>query len=137
MRRRILVSTLIVVAITVTVLGGPLAFTTWRLVEDFTRADMTSRLRQVVATLDSQISGDGQVALERVQIAVPPGGSLVVRTPRGVSTLGVVDPGTTISTRRDGCSFPDRQRIAPMESISCSRLARAKRSASPLKTRTM
>jgi signal transduction histidine kinase len=96
-RRRILVSTLIVVAITVTVLGGPLAFTTWRLVEDFTRADMTSRLRQVVATLDSQISGDGQVALERVQIAVPPGGSLVVRTPRGVSTLGVVDPGGTIS----------------------------------------
>jgi signal transduction histidine kinase len=96
-RRRILLSTLLVVAITVTVLGGPLAFTTWRLVEDFTRADMTSRLRQVVATLDSQISGDGQVALERVQIAVPPGGSLVVRTPRGVSTLGVVDPGTTIS----------------------------------------
>jgi len=96
-RRRILVSTLIVVTITVAVLGGPLALTTWRLVEDFTRADINSRLRQVVATLDSQVSGDRSVDLSAVGIAVPPGGSLVVRTPRGVSTLGVLAPGPTVS----------------------------------------
>ncbi|MHC1559484.1 ATP-binding protein [Actinomycetospora sp. C-140] len=97
MRRRILVSTLIVVTITVAVLGGPLALTTWRLVEDFTRADINSRLRQVVATLDSQASVDRPVDLSAVGIAVPPGGSLVVRTPRGVSTLGVLAPGDTVS----------------------------------------
>ncbi|MEJ2885338.1 ATP-binding protein [Actinomycetospora aeridis] len=97
MRRRILVSTLIVVTITVAVLGGPLALTTWRLVEDFTRADINSRLRQVVATLDSQVSGDRPVDLSAVGIAVPPGGSLVVRTPRGVSSLGELAPGPTVS----------------------------------------
>ncbi|GAA4928626.1 signal transduction histidine kinase [Actinomycetospora succinea] len=97
MRRRILVSTLIVVTITVAVLGGPLALTTWRLVEDFTRADINSRLRQVVATLDAQGSADRPVDLSAVGIAVPPGGSLVVRTPRGVSTLGQLDPGPTVS----------------------------------------
>jgi signal transduction histidine kinase len=96
-RRRILVSTLIVVTITVAVLGGPLALTTWRLVEDFTRADINSRLRQVVATLDSQVSVDRPVDLSAVGIAVPPGGSLVVRTPRGVSSLGELDPGPTVS----------------------------------------
>jgi signal transduction histidine kinase len=96
-RRRILISTLIVVTITVLVLGGPLALTTWRLVEDFTRADINSRLRQVVATLDSQGSGDRPIDLSGVGIAVPPGGSLVVQTPRGVSTLGVLAPGPTVS----------------------------------------
>src|SRR5262249_46239467 len=43
--------------------------------------------------------------------------------------------GWTISTGQGGCSFPDRLPIAPMESISCSPQARAKRSASRLKTR--
>ncbi len=40
-------STLLVVALTALVLGGPLAITTWRLVEDFHRADLTSRLEQL------------------------------------------------------------------------------------------
>ena len=97
MRRRIPISTLLVVTITVAVLGGPLALTTWRLVEDFTRADINSRLRQVVATLDTQVSADRPVDLSAVGIAVPPGGSLVVRTPRGVSSLGVLEPGATVS----------------------------------------
>ncbi|MEJ2871150.1 ATP-binding protein [Actinomycetospora sp. OC33-EN08] len=88
MRRRILLSTLLVVAITVTVLGGPLALTTWRLVEDFTHAELAGRLRQVVNTLDSQIQSDRPVDLSAVAIAVPPGGSLVVRTPRGTSAIG-------------------------------------------------
>src|SRR5215467_1020307 len=35
--------------------------------------------------------------------------------------------GWMISTGQDGCSFPDRLPIAPMESISCSLQARAKR----------
>lgn len=88
MRRRILVSTLLVVAVTVTVLGGPLAFTTWRLVEDFTHSEINTRLRQVVNTLDAQVSADHPVDLSVVRVAVSPGGTLVVRTPRGDSILG-------------------------------------------------
>ena len=88
MRRRILISTLLVVAVTVTVLGGPLVFTTWRLVEDFTHAEINTRLRQVVRTLDVELSVDRPVDLSPVAVAVPPGGSLVVRTPGGVSAIG-------------------------------------------------
>ena len=88
MRRRILVSTLIVVAITVTVLGGPLAVTTWRLVADFTHADINTRLRQVVSTLDAQGAADRPIDLTSAAIAVPPGGSLVVNSPGGTSVLG-------------------------------------------------
>ena len=75
MRRRILQSTLLVVAITALVLGGPLAITTWRLVEDIHRADLLSRLEQVAARLDSA------AALDRasIELAVPAGGRLVLQ----------------------------------------------------------
>ncbi|MGH3904929.1 MAG: sensor histidine kinase [Pseudonocardiaceae bacterium] len=105
MRRRILQSTLIVVAITGLVLGGPLAFASWRLVEDFTRADLLTRLEQVVARLDAQDGADPDPAnrdpgglgtgqdLDTVELALPPGGQLVVDSPgTGRSVLGV-DPG--------------------------------------------
>ncbi|HEU0086541.1 MAG TPA: ATP-binding protein [Pseudonocardiaceae bacterium] len=94
MRSRILQSTLIVVAITGLVLGGPLAFATWRLVEDFTRAELLTRLEQVVARLDDQNAPDlGPGDLGAVELALPPGGQLVVESPStGQSVLGV-DPG--------------------------------------------
>lgn len=96
MRRRILQSTLIVVAITGLVLGGPLAFATWRLVEDFTRAELLSRLEQVVARLDDQnAAGLGRPGedLRSVELAMPPRGQLVVESPNtGRSVLGA-DPG--------------------------------------------
>jgi signal transduction histidine kinase len=96
-RRRILISTLLVVAITVTVLGLPLAVTTWRLVEDFTHAELAGRLRQVVNTLDAQLQSDRPVDLSAVAIAVPPGGSLVVRTARGTSAIGATDDPEQVS----------------------------------------
>ena len=58
MRRRILQSTLLVVTITALVLGVPLAITTWRLMEDFTRADLLDRLEQVATRLDGPGSFD-------------------------------------------------------------------------------
>ena len=58
MRRRILQSTLLVVTITALVLGAPLAITTWRLVEDITRADLTALLEQVEARLEAEGSID-------------------------------------------------------------------------------
>ncbi|MGQ0574907.1 MAG: sensor histidine kinase [Pseudonocardia sp.] len=77
MRRRILASTLLVVAITALVLGGPLAITTWRLVEDFTRADLVSRLDQVAARLDGPESF-GSIDVAALELAIPPGGVLVL-----------------------------------------------------------
>src|ERR687892_114763 len=75
MRRRILQSTLLVVAITALVLGGPLAITTWRLVEDIHRADLLSRLEQVAARLDSA----GALDRASIELAVPTGGRLVLQ----------------------------------------------------------
>jgi signal transduction histidine kinase len=75
-RRRILQSTLLVVAITALVLGGPLAITTWRLVEDIHRADLLSRLEQVAARLDTAGATIDRAAIE---LAVPAGGRLVLQ----------------------------------------------------------
>jgi signal transduction histidine kinase len=95
-RWRILQSTLIAVAITGLVLGGPLAFASWRLVEHSTRANLLARLAQVVVRLDEQSAaatlnpwGD----LGSIARALPPGGQLVVDSPRtGHSVIGA-DPG--------------------------------------------
>lgn len=93
MRRRILQSTLLVVTITALVLGGPLAITTWQLVDDFTRAELTGRLDQVAARLDGpdSFAGGNTAALE---LAVPPGGRLLLqqagRPPR---VIGAADVG--------------------------------------------
>jgi signal transduction histidine kinase len=77
-RRRILQSTLLVVAITALVLGGPLAITTWRLVEDLHRADLTSRLEQVAARLDTFGAGE-PIDSAAIELAVPTGGRLVLQ----------------------------------------------------------
>ncbi|WP_300011401.1 HAMP domain-containing sensor histidine kinase [Pseudonocardia sp.] len=75
MRRRILQSTLLVVALTALVLGGPLAITTWQLVDDFDRAELTSRLEQVAARLEGP---DAVVDVAGLELAVPAGGRLVL-----------------------------------------------------------
>jgi signal transduction histidine kinase len=82
-RRRILQSTLFVVTITALVLGGPLAITTWQLVEDFTRADLTSRLEQVATRVDDTGSFDASA----IELAVPPGGRLVLEQAGRESTV--------------------------------------------------
>jgi len=95
-RWRILQSTLIAVAITGLVLGGPLAFASWRLVEHATRANLLARLAQVVVRLDDQSSPttpNPWAPLGPIARALPPGGQLVVDSPRtGHSVIGA-DPG--------------------------------------------
>jgi signal transduction histidine kinase len=95
-RWRILQSTLIAVAITGLVLGGPLAFASWRLVEHATRAYLLARLAQVVVQLDGQSSAaplDPSAGLGSIARALPPGGQLVVDSPgTGHSVIGA-DPG--------------------------------------------
>ncbi|MDQ4103470.1 MAG: sensor histidine kinase, partial [Actinomycetota bacterium] len=91
MRWRILQATLIAVAITGLVLGGPLVYASWRLVEHETRAELRTRLEQVVAQLDGQSSV--VTDLRSVLPALPPRGQLVVDSPRtGRLVLGT-DPG--------------------------------------------
>ncbi len=97
MRRRILQSTLLVVTITALVLGVPLAVTTWRLMEDFTRADLLDRLEQVAARLEGPGSFDA-VDQDALALAVPSGGRLTLEeSGRPVQVLGAdvgVDPIT-------------------------------------------
>ncbi|HEV7452877.1 MAG TPA: HAMP domain-containing sensor histidine kinase [Pseudonocardiaceae bacterium] len=94
MRWRILKSTLIVVAITSLVLGVPLALACWRLVEDFTRADLRTRLEQAVVQVDDQSPPTPTATdLRSVGRTLPPNGQLVVDSPRtGRLVLGS-DPG--------------------------------------------
>ena len=89
MRRRILQSTLLVVTITALVLGVPLAITTWRLMEDFSRADLLDRLEQVASRLDGPGSFD-RVDQDALALAVPSGGRLTLEEDgRAVQVLGV------------------------------------------------
>lgn len=78
MRRRILQSTLLVVTITALVLGAPLAVTTWRLVEDITRGDLTSLLERVEARLEDE---GATIPNAELQLAVPANGRLVLQQP--------------------------------------------------------
>ena len=97
MRRRILQSTLLVVTITALVLGVPLAIATWRLMEDFTRADLLDRLEQVATRLDGPGSFD-TVDQDDLRLAVPSRGRLTLEEAgRPVQVLGAdvgVDPIT-------------------------------------------
>ncbi|MCO1654760.1 ATP-binding protein [Pseudonocardia humida] len=92
MRRRILQSTLLVVALTALVLGGPLAITTWRLVEDFHRADLTSRLEQLGERLDGSATLD-QIDQTAIDLSVPPGGQLTLEPSGQPRQVFGADPG--------------------------------------------
>ncbi|WP_127783860.1 HAMP domain-containing sensor histidine kinase [Rhodococcus sp. X156] len=87
MRRRILMSTLLVVALTALLLGVPLMFTTWRLVDDVTTGDLAARLDRVAADLTAQEGDnnriDGVLDTDRLGLALPAGGRLQVTYPDG------------------------------------------------------
>lgn len=93
MRWRILWATLIAVAITGLVLGAPLAFASWQLADHVARADLQTRLAQLVPRLDAldpQLPSVGRGSIAR---ALPPGAQLVVDSP-GVPRLVIgADPG--------------------------------------------
>lgn len=85
MRRRILLSTLLVVALTALLLGLPLMFTTWRLVDDVTTSDLSARLDRVAADLSAQEGADNRIDdaldLGRLRLALPADGRLEVIYP--------------------------------------------------------
>lgn len=90
MRRRILLSTLLVVAITALALGGPLVVATWQLVEDFTRAELTQRLEQITEKLEDS---DGRVPdPASIELGIPANSRLVIeRVGQPPQVFGVPD----------------------------------------------
>jgi signal transduction histidine kinase len=84
MRRRILQATLLAVAVTAVVLGLPLGFSALKLVEDLTRADLSTRAQQIATSLDDQIAThhgiDISDVIDDVRLAVPANAQLIVRT---------------------------------------------------------
>ncbi|MGH3766749.1 MAG: sensor histidine kinase [Pseudonocardiaceae bacterium] len=86
MRWRILRAILIAVAITGLVLGGPLAFASWRLVDHTTRADLRVQLAKLAPL--SLLATPAEVAR-----AVPSGAQLVVDSPRTPRLVTGPDPG--------------------------------------------
>lgn len=110
MRSRILRSTLLVVLATAVLLGVPLVFTTWKLVEDITRTDLAARLDRVSAEVVDQEGTDGELAgpldTDRLRLAVPADGRLVVRYPDSsgsttTSVIGREDVGPAITETLD------------------------------------
>jgi len=78
MRRRVLVSILLVIAATVLTLGVPLSIVSWRVVDDLMRSDLSSRLESIAASIANQ-SGSSEVDLGQLEAAVPPDGRLEIR----------------------------------------------------------
>lgn len=81
MRRRILLAILLAVTVTAGLLGIPLGYTATAIVESLTREDLAGRVRQIAATLDDEVANQRDLDLDRVQLAVPTGGHLVVTLP--------------------------------------------------------
>ncbi|GAB2680398.1 ATP-binding protein [Saccharopolyspora gloriosae] len=94
MYRRILIATLLAVAVTAVVLGLPLGVTALKLVEDFTRADLSTRSQQIATSLDEQVASRHPIDVESVLLAVPRDARLMVRTKDHEYVYGS-DPGTS------------------------------------------
>ena len=78
MRRRVLISILLVIAATVLTLGVPLSIVSWRVVDDLSHRDLSSRLQSIAASIANQ-SGSSEVDLGQLAAAVPEGGRLEIR----------------------------------------------------------
>lgn len=94
MYRRILIATLLAVAVTAVALGLPLGVTALKLVEDFTRADLSTRSQQIATSLDEQVASRHPIDVESVLLAVPRDARLIVRTKDHEYVYGS-DPGTS------------------------------------------
>ncbi len=86
MRRRILLATLLAVAVTACALGIPLGYSALTVVESVTRSELAARAEQVATIVDDQLAAGQPIRLEKVRLAVPKDGRLVVTT-RSTGTL--------------------------------------------------
>lgn len=97
-----LLSTLLVVALTALLLGAPLVLTTWRLVEDITRADVVGSLERVVDEIEAQETPDGRIVdgldTDRLALTIPADGLLTVTYPSGDGSPRDVQVGVPVSS---------------------------------------
>ncbi len=94
MRRRVLVSILLVIAATVLTLGVPLSIVSWRVVDDLMRSDLMSRLESIASSIANQ-SSSSAIDVGPLEAAVPPGGRL------DITMAGRIDQsiGTTVTNQ--------------------------------------
>jgi signal transduction histidine kinase len=78
MRRRVLISILLVISATVLTLGVPLSIVSWRVVDDLMHTDLSSRLESIAASIANQ-SGSSEIDLGQLAAEVPTGGRLDIR----------------------------------------------------------
>jgi signal transduction histidine kinase len=78
MRRRVLISILLVIAATVLTLGVPLSIVSWRVVDDLMHNDLSSRLESISSSIANQ-SSSSEIDLSQLEAAVPAGGRLEIR----------------------------------------------------------
>jgi len=77
-RRRVLLSILLVIAATVLTLGVPLSIISWRVVDDLMHRDLATRLESVAASIANQ-AASSDIDLGQLATAVPAGGRLDIR----------------------------------------------------------
>ncbi|MPY77465.1 MAG: HAMP domain-containing protein [Actinophytocola sp.] len=98
MHRRILLAILLAVAVTGAALGIPLGITASLLVNSMASEDLKTRAQRIVKQLDKDIAEGESIDTERVGLAVPAGGYLVVHGPKGqVYREGTKPKGGTLS----------------------------------------
>ncbi len=78
MRRRVLLSILLVIGATVLTLGVPLSIVSWRVVDDLVRRDLANRLDSVAVSITNQ-SASSDIDLGQIEASVPQGGRLDIR----------------------------------------------------------
>ncbi|MET1074731.1 MAG: ATP-binding protein [Umezawaea sp.] len=88
MRTRIMRAIMLAVAVTGFVLGIPLGWTALQLVDDAAHSDLASSARRIAAALDDQIADGAPITLDTVQVAIPQGAHLTVRSASGEQELG-------------------------------------------------
>ncbi|HEX7658816.1 MAG TPA: ATP-binding protein [Pseudonocardiaceae bacterium] len=99
MRRRILLATLLAVAVSVCALGIPLGVTAWQEVESLRRGDLDDRAQQIAAQVEDQLAAGAPLDLSKVGLAVPASGEVIVRTTHhGTLTYGARLEGTDVIT---------------------------------------
>ncbi|WP_034275112.1 ATP-binding protein [Haloechinothrix halophila] len=98
MHRRILLAILLAVAVTGAALGIPLGITASLLVSSLASEDLKDRAQRIVKQLDSDIAAGDGIDTNRVHLAIPADGYLVVRGPGGrVYREGVEPEGGSLT----------------------------------------
>ena len=100
MRRRILTSIVLVIVATVLTLGVPLSIVSWRLVDDLMHQDLASRLENIAQSLTTQAAEGDDPHLNRLALAVPANGRLVIKMPGHIDqSVGGRITGAVISEK--------------------------------------